>query len=238
MRYVCISFWPCLGQGFYWYFCFFSIINHLWGRLSGNTSILQWQSKTVSFFPLQNKCVGVFVKELKSILSNMTVQNDERDTLTGIQTLLQKLEDQQPAAHGQQVSLWRNSRVFSQTVGPDCSPVTSPPVGSRRDVIHDNLLFLFQDGRTCLMKASKNSLAPLKQFINFVRHLNRNTTELQDPAVCFKWLFLFEKKQKIWQLSWHCVTIQNFLWKKNYIINIFLMIFKLKVYLCMVYLFI
>lgn len=107
--------WPCLGQGFYWYFCLFSIKIHLWDWSSGNTShhILQRQSKNVSFFPLQKKCVGVFVKELKSILSNVTVHNDDTDVITGIQTVLQKMEDQQPTANGQQVSSQRNnSRAF------------------------------------------------------------------------------------------------------------------------------
>lgn len=115
--------WPCYGQGFYFYFCLclFSIIIHsVWNWLSGNTSTLQRHNKTMSFFPLQAKCVGVFVKELKSILSNVTVYNDDRDTLTGIQNLLQRMEDQQPAAAGQQVSQQRHSRVFPQTLSPDC----------------------------------------------------------------------------------------------------------------------
>lgn len=102
------------------YVLFFIIIHSLWNWLSGNTSTLQRHNKTMSFFPLQTKCVGVFVKELKSILSNLTVYNDDRDTVTGIQNLLQRMEDQQPAAGGQQVSQQKHSRVSPQTLSTDC----------------------------------------------------------------------------------------------------------------------
>lgn len=123
----CISFnihqltllWPRLLFLFLFMFVFYYYPS-LWNWLSGNTSTLQRHNKTMSFFPLQTKCVGVFVKELKSILSNVTVYNDDRDTVTGIQNLLQRMEDEQPAAGGQQVSQQRYSRVSPQTLSPDC----------------------------------------------------------------------------------------------------------------------
>lgn len=80
-----------------------------------STSILQSHSKTPSSFPLQNNCVGVFVRELKSILSNVTVYNDDRDSLLGIQSALLQLEAQHPAARGQQVSQRGNGRLRAQT---------------------------------------------------------------------------------------------------------------------------
>lgn len=115
--------WPCYGQGFYFYLCMFVfcyypfyvelIIRQTLPLCNGTT-------RPCNFFLLQTKCVGVFVQELKSILSNVTVYNDDRDTLTGIQNLLQRMEDQLPAAGGQQVSQQRHTRVFPQTLSTDC----------------------------------------------------------------------------------------------------------------------
>lgn len=97
--------------------CLHSIIIHVWDWLPSNTSILQRHITSVSFLPLQTRCMGVFAKELNSILSNVTVRNDKKDTLANIQILLQQLEVPQPAANGQQVSQRRERRVFLTAIG-------------------------------------------------------------------------------------------------------------------------
>lgn len=164
---------------------------------------------------------------MKSIFSSVTVHNDDRGSLTGIQTMLQLLEGQQPAARGQQVSEQRNSGVFSQTAGPDCSPVTSPLTGSRRDVIHDDLLFLFQDGRACLMQPQAKSLMPFQQFINFLMQLNRihhhwQRTVLRVRSVySIMNIFIWKETENLTSALVGTVWQLRIFYEKNYIINIF-----------------
>lgn len=42
----------------------------------------------MSFFPLQRHCLGVFIEELRNIVNNMTVSEEHRSIVRGIQANL------------------------------------------------------------------------------------------------------------------------------------------------------
>lgn len=42
----------------------------------------------MSFFPLQKDCLGVFIKELRNIVNNVTVNEEHRSIVRGIKANL------------------------------------------------------------------------------------------------------------------------------------------------------
>lgn len=73
---------------------------------------MQSLNKSMLFFPLQKRCLGVFIKKLRNIVSNVTVR--EESIVRGIKAHLRDMEEHEDAVQQRNQVIWHDLLTDSE----------------------------------------------------------------------------------------------------------------------------